>query len=98
MTALRVLAIVLATTIVSGTLISTQVRNIAHYEMGSFFFLFFFFLPKAYGLCFDIQFLCKSGQCLNGKNERVCDGSTNCAGGDDESRCGKGKARGLVRE
>lgn len=47
-------------------------------------------IVSVHGICFDIQFLCKSGQCLNGKNERVCDGSTNCAGGDDESRCGKG--------
>lgn len=65
-------------------------------RLGSFNWVYFH--PKAHGLCFNIQFLCKSGQCLNGKNERVCDGSANCAGGDDESRCGKGTVSVTVKD
>ena len=47
--------------------------------------------------CFNVQFACGDGRCLNRNNDDngVCDGRRDCSDGSDESRCGLGKVQYL---
>ena len=43
--------------------------------------------------CFNVQFVCGDGNCLNHNNDnnRVCNGVSDCSDGSDEFQCGTGK-------
>ena len=57
--------------------------------------LFFFIRTVNCQSCFNVQFVCGDGECLNRNNDDngVCDSKVDCSDGSDESRCGSGPGK-----